>query len=462
MDNRHLLIGVLAMLITTSAVAQTTISDTSLLKNYMILKLNPETSKVDTVSILYERYWGVLNYLNDPATPPRYIATDPDYYRLFIPFTFYSAPMRRLSDVGWHFHPRDTMPAHPLGMLPFDTLKFTSKRRANRLVDRTLLRAYTHCPPRLVVMTEAQVMGGRSYRDNIAKEASTRTSIAKLARTERRRNVQREASVVIHKPNWWNFGGNGSLQFTQSYISDNWYTGGESNAAFLATAQLKADYNDKEKIQWENLMDAKLGITSTPSDDYHDFLVTTDQFRLYSKLGIQASSKWYYTVSTEFKTQFLTNYGSDSEEPSSAFFAPADWSTSIGMDYKLKKEKYTLSVVLAPLTYMLRYIGNSRIDREDFGMEEGQHVQHNLGSQIKPTLSWQITSAIKLESCLNWQTSYEWTRVEWENTLNMVLNSFLSTKLYVNARYDDSSEPTTGSSYFQLKELLSFGLNYSW
>jgi hypothetical protein len=39
----------------------------------MILKLKPEGMgyRLDTVSVLYERYIGVLDYLNDPTTPER-------------------------------------------------------------------------------------------------------------------------------------------------------------------------------------------------------------------------------------------------------------------------------------------------------------------------------------------------------------------------------------------------------
>lgn len=443
----------------------------AILKDNLILKLKMQDTllytqdtliyKVDTVSVLYEKYLGVLDYLNNPSTPERYIASDPDYYRLFVPFTYYTAPLKRISKLQWAFHPMDTLATPVPEMLPYDSLAFTSKERSDEVVDRALLQAYVDCPNR-VVSTEREINEGRAFKDNIAKEASSRPSIVRLFVQENMAKVKEDADVIIHKPNWWVTGGNGSLQFTQNHFSDNWYKGGESTHSVLAYLKFYANYNDREKVQWENLVEAKVGFISAPSDEYHNYLVNNDQLRLYSKMGIQAVAKWYYTISTEFKTQFCPAYPANSEDLKAAFFAPADWATSIGMDYKLSKNKVTLSVFLAPLSYSLRYVGNSKVDETSYGLDEGESVKHSFGSQVQSNVAWTIIPSVTLNSRLDYLTSYDWVRIEWESTVNFVLNRYLSAKLYVWARYDDSAKPTVGDSYFQVNETFGFGLNYTW
>ena len=460
MKNRLLSLWAVAALFSSSIAAQNpvqhalnAVEDTAtiqadtlsnLMKQYFVLKLNPEVDSLhlDTVSMLHEKYFGILKYLNDPSTPERYIAPNPDYYRLFIPLTYYNSPIESVSTLKWKFQPFDTLASPVQEFLPFDEKPFTAKERANEIVDRTLLYLYANDDPRRIVSWEDEIMQVKAFKDDIEKEATSKPSVLKLFSQESMTNVREDVEVVIRKPNWWVTGGNGSLQITQNFISDNWYKGGESTNSVLASLQLFANYNDREKIQWENLLDAKLGFSSAPSDEYHDYLVNT--------------------ISTEFKTQFCHGYKANKEPLVSSFLAPADWSASIGMDYKLKKKKFNLSVFIAPLTWTMRYVGNKDVNEVDFGLEEGKTVRHNFGSQIKPTLSWQIIPSITLDSRLDYLTSYEWVRIEWENTFNFVLNRYLSTKLYIHARFDDSSIPTTGSSHFQVKELLSFGINYKW
>ena len=118
MRNRRVLIGLVAALLSFPVIAQnsaknikkqavTENADTlsGIWSQNWILKLKPYNDgyRLDTVSVLYEKYFGVLNYLNDPATPERYIAYNPNYYRMFVPTTYYYAAMERMSQVNWTF-----------------------------------------------------------------------------------------------------------------------------------------------------------------------------------------------------------------------------------------------------------------------------------------------------------------------------------------------------------------------
>lgn len=438
----------------------------ALMRPYFVLKLKREPGtpryRMDTVSTAYERHIAVLDYLNDPSTPERYIRTDPAYYRLFVPFTYFERPIARLSHVQWRFSGADSLGAPRPMPLSVDTLPYTRSSRTQETVDRALLAAYVDHMD-LVRFTEQKIEAGPSYRDNIEREEKSRPSVLKLFKSESMRYVKPEdPEVIIHKPNWWVTGGSGSLQFAQNHISDNWYNGGESTHSLVGNLQLYANYNDREKWQWDNLLDAKLGYISSPSDEFHNYLVNNDQLRIASKLGLQAIKHWYYTLNTEFKTQFCNGYGSNSQTLNAAFLSPGYWTTSLGMDYKLNKEKITLSVLLAPLTYTMKIVTNPDVNEVALGLDEGATTAHDFGSQVQANFTWNAFSFFNVTSRFDYLTSYETVRIEWENTFNFILNRYLSAKLYVYARFDDGVAPAENGSYFQINENLGFGLNYTW
>lgn len=421
----------------------------------------------DTVSYLYDKYIVVLDSLNNPNTPQRYIETNPDYYKLFVPATYFKSSIAQLSTIKVDGLLPDKTLDNIQKYLPVDKKQFTTKERVNKIVNKTLMDLYLNNPG-AIVFTEDELDKAGVFVDNIETEedvnaSNVKTNMMNVLTAGSPLELEQEAEVEVRKPQFWAVAGNSSLQFSQHYLSDNWYKGGVSSVSMIGTFQLTANYNDKEKVQWENLLDAKLGLASTPSDQVHKYLTNTDQLRIFSKLGIQAAKNWYYTLSAEFKTQFVNGYKSNDPTLISTFLAPADLTVALGMDYKKKTDKYSFSLLLAPLNWTMRYIGSKDIDETSYGLDKGKSVKHNIGSQIQPSITWNIAKNITFESRLDYLTSYQWVRVEWENTLNLAVNRFLSTKLYVHARYDDSAVPLNGStSYFQLSELLSFGLNYSW
>lgn len=431
--------------------------------NRTVLKGDFEALKKDTTpTTLYKYYFSQPDSLSTDTLQSYHTSANPHYYRLFVPLAFYYAPIEQIHEIPWEFQPLDTLVDANVKLLPVSNERFASIDRINRQVNKVLLDTYMK-HPEFVVTTEDQINSRQVFREDIGVKIPHRTSVLSLFKPDEIEEHPTVVDIEIRKPNFWTMGGNGSLQFSQHEVSNNWYKGGESSNSMLANLSLFSNYNDKEKVQFENLLEVKVGFTTMESDTMHKYKMNTDLFRLYSKLGIQAASKWYYTVSGEFNTQFFRNYKTNTDELQSAFMSPANLILSIGMDYKQKiKEKMNLSVFISPLAYNFRYVGNDKVDETKFGLDEGKKVLHDFGSKVQTTLSWKVIPSVVVDSRLYYFTNYEKVEAEWENTINFVLNRYLSTKLFVHARFDDAVNREDGHSYFQAFELLSFGINYKW
>ena len=120
---------------------------------------------------------------------------------------------------------------------------------------------------------------------------------------------------------------------------------------------LKANYNDQQKVQWDNAFEAKLGFTTAPSDKEHKYRTNADMLRLTSKLLLKAIRSWNYSFQVTSQTQSLRTYQANSTIYTSAFLAPLDTKVSIGMDYKKSWKNFNISINISPLTYRWLYIG---------------------------------------------------------------------------------------------------------
>jgi hypothetical protein len=78
-------------------------------------------------------------------------------------------------------------------------------------------------------------------------------------------------------------------------------------------------------------------------------------------------------------------------------------------------------------------------------------------------MTWTIVKNVKWESKLEYFTTYDTSIANWENTFDFALSRYLSTKVFVHVRYDDGvAISDANTSHFQLQEMLTFGLNYTW
>lgn len=267
--------------------------------------------------------------------------------------------------------------------------------------------------------------------------------------------------IILH-PNFWTYQGDYALQFMQNYVSGNWYKGGESNFAALGQITLQANYNNKQKVKWENKLELKFGLASTRSDSLHSHKTTDDLIRLTSKLGLQASKKWYYTLQFIGYTQFTHAYKSNDATLYSDFLAPGNVNLSIGMDYTADWLKHKLkgSFHLAPLAYNMKYTRLLDLSTR-LGIDEGKHFLHDFGSEFTIDLTWQIMEQLSWKTRLYGYTTYERSELEWENTINLQFNRFISAQLFFYPRFDDGVARDNHHGYWQFKEYASIGFAYS-
>lgn len=368
-------------------------------------------------------------------------ASSGQYSPLFLPFTYY----------GSVAHEALSLDGEPSEM-------------NNALLDMYLRR------PDLVQTTDAAL---RNELTTAAEQAEAPTPVLPPP-AEEAAPIEPEApkaDVEVKKPNFWTFKGDGFLQFLQNYVSGNWYKGGESNYSMLSSLTLEANYNNKSKWKWDNKLEMKLGFQTSPSDSVNKFKPNEDLIRLTSKVGLQATKHWYYTLQLLAYTQFTRGLKANDKRTYSDFMSPFNLNVGIGMDYKMEwfNKKLTGTVNISPLAVNYRYVDRTIFMNGDtqqwfpsrHGLEADRHSLVDLGSQFTVDFTWKMAENISWKSRMYGFTSYKRVEYEWENTFSFQFNKYISSKLFIHPRFDDNRQRDDHHGYWMFKEFLSIGFNYA-
>lgn len=290
-----------------------------------------------------------------------------------------------------------------------------------------------------------------SHAKDNAKEAAASTKVE-----------AQPIDLYVSKPNFWKFTGDYYLQFMQNHISDNWYKSGSSNYSMLGIVTLEYNYNNKQKVKWDNKLEMRLGFQTSEGDTINRFKTSEDLLRYTSKIGLQAHKRWYYTALLVANTQFTHGKKENKKEVLSDFMSPFNLNLSLGMDYNVEtnNKRLTGNIHIAPLAYNFKYVGRLNLAK-NFGIDENHHSLNDFGSQVTIDMTWKPLDMLKWQTRLYAYTTYHKLEVEWENTITFQFNKYISTNLFLYPRFDDSVNRDNDKSYFQFKEYLSIGFSYN-
>lgn len=330
-------------------------------------------------------------------------------------------------------------------------------------VDNVLMNIYLKRPD-LVRNSETKLKdAGKIRNDVVDKKVKVKNDIVERVevKPEDKFLPAPTMGIVIMKPKFWTYNGNGNLQFIQNYVSGNWYKGGESNYSMVGDVTLNANYNNKSRLKFENKLELKLGFQTSRGDTLHKFKTNNDLIRYTGKLGLQAHKQWYYTLQLLAYTQFTQGLKSNDKKVYSDFMSPFNVNLGVGLDYTIatKNNRLKGNVNMSFLSFNFRYV--DRRDLWNSYKTGNHHTLEEFGSQLTANAEWKISEQVSWKTRLYWYTSYKRTQIEWENTFAIRVSRYISAHIFMYPRFDDHSKYDDKLGYFQFQEYCSLGLGYS-
>ena len=249
------------------------------------------------------------------------------------------------------------------------------------------------------------------------------------------------------------FHGSYGLNISQLALS-NWAAGGENSWAGKAFANFSLVYH-KRKFEQKLMGAFAFGISRFADKRIEK---QDDKIDLTYSLSLDSKTQWNLSGVVTFNTQFANGYKYPNDSTViSTFFAPAYLTLSLGYTYKTKNERF--QILLSPVAGKITFVMDQELaDQGAFGVKKGYYNQDGLwipGENINAALGVNIIinykqpigKNIRYNTVFNTFFNYVERRndnrlpidVNWENTVNFIINKFLTTTLFVHLKYDHNT-----------------------
>ena len=252
----------------------------------------------------------------------------------------------------------------------------------------------------------------------------------------------------------WTRGGFFNINGSNVFFS-NWASGGANQTGITANASLYA-IKKKGNGLWENYLDLAYGlvrngeakVNRTDGDGNskevtNPFVKSEDRFVFQTKYGRKINKKTNYAALFNLNTIMFPAYDAGDQFQEGLyvadFMSQAFGFASVGIDFKPKPY---LSVFLSPITLKYTYVHNDRLI-ENFGNAPGENLRAEMGWYLNTAINKDIMKNIKWNSRLelfnNYQSEYLFKRIDinWQNTINMKVNKYVTVSLITQMLYDD-------------------------
>lgn len=273
------------------------------------------------------------------------------------------------------------------------------------------------------------------------------------------------AHLSAQDTTYWKSTGQVTVNFSQVALS-NWVGGGNSSVAGIGKINYNAIY-EKDRIQWDNMFKAGFGLMREGGSQV---VKNEDMIDVNSKLGVRLNTEHLlYSSFINFSTIFAPGYKyPDTSQKISDFFAPAYLTFATGLDYQPSE---TFSLFFTPVSAKFTFVADDSLSSIGaFGVDPGEKMRAELGATFKSEYKTVVLPNVDLLTSLSLFSNYfdnpQNIDVNWDVTVNMKINDYMSANFSTSLIYDHDvlipvDDVGTTGRRIQLKQVLGVGFSYS-
>jgi hypothetical protein len=293
-------------------------------------------------------------------------------------------------------------------------------------------------------------------------------------------------SQVSVEDTTWKLGGFGSVLFNQVAFS-NWAAGGENSLSLTLIANAFNNYKF-EKNYWDSYANLNYGVVSTQYA--RSVRKNVDYLNLGTRAGHEIGNKFYLTGLIDFTSQFTSGYNFPNDTiVVSKFLSPGYLLISPGIEWK--PVDY-FSLYFSPVALKFTFVIDEAIaDAGTYGnepavydtsngvpvlLQHGKNIRSEFGALFIAAFQKDVFENVNLSSKLTLFDNYtdkvssnrDNVDVNFNLTLNMQINKWLTTSFFANILYDhnifindrdnDGNQLPTGGPRTQINEGFGIGL----